>query len=64
MMKENEMIKSYSKHFGLDTKGVKQAVKIAKAISKEWNKRFEFGLSDEEYDIIEGIIIKHIAKKK
>jgi hypothetical protein len=63
-MKKYNIIKSYSKHFRLDEKKVREAVKIAQAINKEWDKRLINGLSEEEYDIIEGILIKYIAKKR
>ena len=58
------IIKSYSKHFGLKESKVKEAVKIANAVAKEWNKRLGNNLSEEEYDIIEGILIKFIANNK
>jgi hypothetical protein len=58
-----ELVKSYSKHFGLNESDVKKAVSIAKAIKKEWAKRLS-DMSEEEYDIIEGVLIKQLAKKK
>jgi hypothetical protein len=57
----NEMIKSYSKHFGLNEKKVQRAVAVAKAVAKEWKKRLG-EMSEEEYDIVEGTLIKQLAK--
>jgi hypothetical protein len=63
-MKQEKLIKSYAKHFKLKENKVKQAVDIANAISKEWDKRLGNPLSEEEYDIIEGILIKFIARSR
>lgn len=63
MAKKFNLTKSYSEHFGLKENKVKEAMKLANMISREWNKRLGNNLSEEEYDIIEGTLIKFIAKK-
>lgn len=60
-MNENDLIKSYSEHFELKEEKVREAIKIAQKISKEWNKRLG-KMSEEEYDIVEGMLIKHLTK--
>lgn len=57
----DELIKSYSKHFELDETKVRKAITISNAIAKEWKKRLG-KMSEEEFDIVEGVLIKQIAK--
>lgn len=62
-MKTETITREYSKHFGLDENKVQQARNIGKAILKEYHKKLGEMMSEEEYDIIEGTLIKHLARQ-
>lgn len=57
------LAEDYAKHFGLNANKVKEAMKIAQAVSNEWSRRLG-SMSEEEYDVLEGTLIKIIARKK
>lgn len=58
-----DIITQYAKDFKLNEASVRKAVAVSRKVQAEWEKRLG-SMSEEEYDVLEGTLIKLLAKKK